>query len=434
MKVVISSGHGKKIRGASGYLDEVDEARRVVERVANYFAELDVGCTTYHDNQSTTQDENLKRICDFHNSKERDFDISVHFNAHQTTSKPMGTEVWYRTQEALAENVSMAIADAGDFIDRGPKHSTGLYFLNHTEMPAILLEICFVDSSADAGLYKANFDLICQEIAEAVSGKVVSEGPEYPVPAALTVAQQKRIKEIASGSPIASYSWKDRGVAPRGFTQGMALAFAQSYLKLLVEHPAVWDMARARHDSDKDALNIYRDEFDELSMSNERPGANTLRHLYALMMGHGMRESSGKHCEGRDMSAENVESETCEAGLFQTSYNAHSASDPEFVGLMNEYDNEAHEATCYLEAFAEGVSCDDSDWSCYGSGQGYVFQELCKDCPAFACETAALTLRNLANHYGPIIRKEVELRHEANTMLRKVQDYIDTIREGGVVA
>src|SRR6516164_785726 len=160
MKVVISSGHGKKIRGASGYLDEVDEARRVVERVANYFAELDVGCTTFHDNVSTAQDENLKRICDFHNSKQRDIDISVHFNAHETTSKPMGTEVWYRTQEALAENVSMAIADAGDFIDRGPKHSTGLYFLNHTEMPAILLEICFVDSSADAGLYKANFDLI----------------------------------------------------------------------------------------------------------------------------------------------------------------------------------------------------------------------------------------------------------------------------------
>jgi hypothetical protein len=29
-KICISSGHGKYIRGASGYLDEVDEARRVV--------------------------------------------------------------------------------------------------------------------------------------------------------------------------------------------------------------------------------------------------------------------------------------------------------------------------------------------------------------------------------------------------------------------
>ena len=35
MKIVISSGHGKYVRGASGYLDEVDEARRVVEKVAD---------------------------------------------------------------------------------------------------------------------------------------------------------------------------------------------------------------------------------------------------------------------------------------------------------------------------------------------------------------------------------------------------------------
>jgi hypothetical protein len=30
-RVVISSGHGLHVRGASGVLDEVDEARRVVE-------------------------------------------------------------------------------------------------------------------------------------------------------------------------------------------------------------------------------------------------------------------------------------------------------------------------------------------------------------------------------------------------------------------
>jgi hypothetical protein len=32
--VVISSGHGSIVRGAAGVLDEVDEARRVVETIA----------------------------------------------------------------------------------------------------------------------------------------------------------------------------------------------------------------------------------------------------------------------------------------------------------------------------------------------------------------------------------------------------------------
>jgi len=68
MKVVISSGHGKHIRGASGFIDEVDEARRVVETVADYLREAGVETTTYHDNVSDDQSENLGRIVDFHNA------------------------------------------------------------------------------------------------------------------------------------------------------------------------------------------------------------------------------------------------------------------------------------------------------------------------------------------------------------------------------
>src|SRR6516165_4978098 len=43
MNVVISSGHSKYVRGASGYIDEVDEARKVVEAVARYLRKLGVG-------------------------------------------------------------------------------------------------------------------------------------------------------------------------------------------------------------------------------------------------------------------------------------------------------------------------------------------------------------------------------------------------------
>lgn len=247
--------------------------------------------------------------------------------------------------------------------------------------------------------------------------------PPEPPPDALSYEQRVEIVNIANESDIADYSWQDRGEAPAGYTQGMALAFAQSYLKLQAGHPAVVEMAKARTDSDKDALNVYKSDYQRLGMNNEHYGINTLRHLYALMLGSGMRESSGRHCEGRDLSADNVSSDTCEAGLFQTSYNAHGASDPEFDQLMLEYS--MSDATCYLEAFSEGVSCSSSEWDSYGSGAGREFQDLCKNCPAFAVETHALTLRNLCNHYGPIIRHEVELKREAEEMLQAVQDYMD---------
>ena len=248
--------------------------------------------------------------------------------------------------------------------------------------------------------------------------------PPVPPPNPLTPQQQTRIKEIANSSRIADYSWRDRGQAPDGYIQGMALAFAQTYLKLKVEHPAAIEMSKAVTTSDKDALKVYGQDFRSLGMSNSQSGSDTLRHLYALMLGSGMRESSGQYCCGRDQSADNTDANTCEAGTFQTSYNANGASDPEFNQLMVEYGT--GQSPGYVEAFAQDVSCSSADWACYGSGPGLLFQRLCKLMPAFAVETHGLTLRNLCNHYGPINRHEVELKSDADKMFKDVQDYIDS--------
>jgi hypothetical protein len=179
MKIVISSGHGKLIRGASGYLDEVDEARKVVNAVADLLKNSGVGVKVFHDDVSTSQNENLNRIVDYHNAQNRDLDISVHFNAYQTTTKPMGTECLFVTQEDLASEVAAAISHASGFINRGPKERDDLFFLNNTSEPAILIEVCFVDSTADAELYDRNFGEICEAISVAVSGvPIPNEGPE----------------------------------------------------------------------------------------------------------------------------------------------------------------------------------------------------------------------------------------------------------------
>jgi N-acetylmuramoyl-L-alanine amidase len=182
MRVVISSGHGLYVRGASGYLDEVDEARKVVDACAELFKAVGVEVYVFHDNTSHSQNENLNTIVNYHNSKTRDLDVSVHFNANATTSKPMGTEVLYVTQSALASKVSGAIAGVAGWPNRGGKKRTDLFFLNNTEMPAILLEVCFVDSSSDASVYREKFGAICEAIVESISGAQVpsEQPPEQP--------------------------------------------------------------------------------------------------------------------------------------------------------------------------------------------------------------------------------------------------------------
>jgi hypothetical protein len=180
MKLAISSGHGKYVRGASGVLDEVDEARRVVSALCNRLFKLGHEVTEIHDDTSTSQDENLDWLVDQHNQADRSLDISVHFNAYEQTSKPMGVEVLYVSQQELADQVSAAIAKAGGFIDRGPKYRDNLAFLNGTNEPAILLEVCFCDSTADADLYEDNFDAIVDAIAKSITG--VEDLPEQPRP------------------------------------------------------------------------------------------------------------------------------------------------------------------------------------------------------------------------------------------------------------
>src|SRR5262245_38076841 len=108
MKIVISSGHwvgaDGGTNGAHGLIDEVVEARKVVEAVAQYLRDLrGFEVTTFHDDESSNQDENLDRIVDFHNAQERDLDVSVHFNAcDPPTDDPRGTECYYQTQTELA--------------------------------------------------------------------------------------------------------------------------------------------------------------------------------------------------------------------------------------------------------------------------------------------------------------------------------------------
>jgi N-acetylmuramoyl-L-alanine amidase len=140
-----------------------------------------VEVVVFHDDTSTTQSENLATIVNFHNEQERDLDVSVHFNAYVETDKAMGVEVLYLSQAELAAQVAAAIASCG-FKNRGAKKRTDLYFLNKTDMPAILIEVCFVDSQADADLYNENFDRICSVIAGAIAGDETDTRPQPEPP------------------------------------------------------------------------------------------------------------------------------------------------------------------------------------------------------------------------------------------------------------
>jgi hypothetical protein len=178
-----------------------------------------------------------------------------------------------------------------------------------------------------------------------------------------------------------------------------------------------------------DALNWYGSILkSKLGVSGTPNGAQAVRALYTLMLGLGMRESSGRYCVGRDMSASFSSSTTAEAGLFQTSYGAHVRSKL-LDNLFNAYRSSS--AGCLSTTYTAGVSCGANDMKNWGgvTEMGYIWQKTSKDCPAFATEYAAVLLRlngGSQGEWGPLRRKEAEVVKECYDMLGSVANLVAT--------
>lgn len=183
----VHGGHnpsGKVACGATGILDESKEDRLVSNEVIRLLRENGhtVHCTTV--DNGTSQMNVLKKIVSKCNSNSVDFDLSFHFNSGRNDyygdGKIAGFEVWVTDESKgkgeIAQRVRNKMKALG-FTDRGTKHTSNLYFLNHTKAPALLFEVCFVDDRDDYNLYtKLGYKTIAKAIAEGIMGKDISSG------------------------------------------------------------------------------------------------------------------------------------------------------------------------------------------------------------------------------------------------------------------
>ncbi len=247
--------------------------------------------------------------------------------------------------------------------------------------------------------------------------------PEVPGYGKDGVKVVEEITSVAGSSACAKYRWKDRGSMPKGGLEGLTLTYARSLCSL--KDPFVQQVVKPVSSNDKDIFNHYAAEFKAagLSVGSEQ---ERLRAIYTLMLGFSMRESSGKHCCGIDQSSENyknrankpVSSSGAEAGMFQTSWNAR-ATNSALPKLRIEY--EAGNRGCQLGTYKQGARCGSTDAINWGEGEGVSFQRLSKECPAFGTEFAAITIRSLIHHYGPLKYKKAEVRAECGQMLSQVE-------------
>ena len=156
MIINVHGGHSLKCRGASGYLDEVNEDRAVKNRVIELLRAN--GHTVYDctDDVGKTQNENLRNIVRKCNTHKVDLDVSIHLNAGGGT----GIEVYVHGDGSKAKDEATRIANnisnALGIRNRGVKTKANLYVLRKTNSPSLLVECCFVDNATDKAHWNVN--------------------------------------------------------------------------------------------------------------------------------------------------------------------------------------------------------------------------------------------------------------------------------------
>ncbi len=173
MKVALVPGHTLtgKGTGATGYIDEGKENRILTDLIVKW---LKQGGATVYTGKVDKSSNYLAEQCQIANKQDVDVAVQIHFNANKTTLNPMGTEIIYKTKngKAYAERVNEKLATV--FENRGAKSDVrGLYWLSHTKAPAILIEVCFVDSKADTDYYIKNKNTVAKLIAEGILNKKI---------------------------------------------------------------------------------------------------------------------------------------------------------------------------------------------------------------------------------------------------------------------
>ena len=184
-RIVIDAGHGGYNNGATydGRLEKEDNlnlALAVGEILA--YSGIDVIFTRIDDSYISP----LERAY-MANEENADLFVSIHRNSSPTPNTYSGVQTLIYDEGGLkqdiAENINRELEEVG-FTNLGVDIRTELAVLRRTNMPALLVEVGFINSDSDNELFDDQFNEIAYAIASGILaglGEEEEEGPIYRV-------------------------------------------------------------------------------------------------------------------------------------------------------------------------------------------------------------------------------------------------------------
>lgn len=168
MKIAINAGHTLKSpgTGAVGYLVESKETRKVANELIKLLKAKGHNVINATIDSAKSTNEYLKEAVKKSNKADADLFVSIHFNAGGGTGCEVYT--WKGNKYPEAEKVCKNMFNLG-FKNRGIKDGSQFYVIKKTYAKALLIEICFVDSTKDFNLYNSvGYKKVADAIAKAI--------------------------------------------------------------------------------------------------------------------------------------------------------------------------------------------------------------------------------------------------------------------------
>ena len=175
--IMLDAGHGGRDPGAVfNGRQEKDDTLRLTLAIGEILQNngVDVEYTRTTDVYTSPYERAMKA-----NNAGVDFFISIHRNSFPTNNEVSGVESLVYDLSGIKYQMAQDINDqleAIGFVNLGVKARPNLVVLRRTRMPAVLVEVGFIDSNVDNRLFGDNFDDIAQAIASGILDTLESVG------------------------------------------------------------------------------------------------------------------------------------------------------------------------------------------------------------------------------------------------------------------
>lgn len=186
--IMLDAGHGGRDPGAIyNGRQEKDDSLALTLAVGEILQErgIDVLYTRTTDVYESPYQKAMEA-----NEADADFFISIHRNSSPEANTYSGVESLVYNKSGIklemAENINEQLEAVG-FVNLGVKERPGLVVLRRTRMPAVLVEVGFINSDTDNMLFDDNFDDIALGIAEGILDTLQLTGESPSIPGSYTV-------------------------------------------------------------------------------------------------------------------------------------------------------------------------------------------------------------------------------------------------------